>query len=504
MELSILCGYADLVCPDELTDRQVKGITSDSRKVKDGYVFVCIKGIHSDGHRYVQQALENGAIAVVAEERDVLKERVIYTKNSRISLSRMLDAFCGCPSEKMRFIGVTGTNGKTSVSVMLKHIFDHCGIPCGLIGTTGSFSTSGKIESPFADLLSNMTTPDPEELYPMLSEIADSGAKAVIMEVSSHSLALDKVVPINFDIGIFTNLTQDHLDFHKTMENYFDAKAKLFDRCKVGVINIDDAYGRRIASKASCSVKKCSLKDPSVDFSADEIKLLGENGVEYKIKTYADEFYVKCPVAGNFSVINSLEACSAALEYGLLPEEIKKAFETFCGVCGRFERVMLPKSIDFSVFIDYAHTPDALFNALRSARTVSNGKGRIILLFGCGGDRDKDKRPKMGRIASDNADKVIVTSDNSRSESRETIIGDILSGMLGKNNYKVIPDRREAIEYALRIAEKDDMVILAGKGHETYEITEGKRLPFDEREAVQTLWKKICGKEQKEERHDEN
>lgn len=504
MELSALCGYAALVCPEMLADRQVRGITSDSRRVKDGYIFVCIKGIHSDGHRYAQYALENGAVAIVAEERIVSEEKVIYTNNSRISLSRMLDAFYGWPSEKMRFIGVTGTNGKTSVSVMLKHIFDYCGIPCGLIGTTGSFSSRGKIKDTSADLLSNMTTPDPEELYPILSEIADSGAETVIMEVSSHSLTLDKVAPINFDIGIFTNLTQDHLDFHGTMENYFDAKAKLFDRCKVGIINIDDAYGRRIADKASCSVKKCSLKELSADFSADDIKLLGESGVEYKIKASDNEFYVKCPVAGDFSVINSLEACSAALEYGLPSEDIKKAFETFGGVLGRFERVKLSKNIVFSVFIDYAHTPDALFNVLRSARVVSNGKGKIIVLFGCGGDRDKDKRPKMGRIASENADKVIVTSDNCRSESRDAIIGDILSGMKGKDNFKVIPDRREAIEYALRIAEKDDIVILAGKGHETYEITGDKRLPFDEREAVKILSEKIYGKEQKEERCDEN
>lgn len=276
MKLSLLCSYANLSCPDKISGKEVCGITSDSGKVKDGYVFVCIKGIHTDGHRYSAEALEKGALAVVAQDGSVSGENVIYSENSRKTLSLMLDAFCGFPSKKMRFIGVTGTNGKTSVSTMIRHIFTYCGIPCGLTGTVGNFSPDGRIQSTPGNPLANMTTPDPEVLYPMLSDIASGGAEAMIMEVSSHSLALDKLAPINFDIGIFTNLTQDHLDFHKTMENYFEAKSKLFGICRVGIINCDDFYGKKIADKSDCIIKRCSLTDEKSDFSAQNVKLLGE------------------------------------------------------------------------------------------------------------------------------------------------------------------------------------------------------------------------------------
>ena len=490
MKLLKLCEYAGLSCPEHLEDIEVCGVTASSEKVKNGYVFVCINGRCFDGHRYIDDALEKGAVAVIIENKDYQGKRTVFSGNSRKTLSLMLDAMCDTPSKKMRFIGVTGTNGKTSVSTMLKNILDAANIPCGLIGTVKCVSLGTGIEKRADDPLSNMTTPDPEQLYPMLEQMAEDGVEYVIMEATSHALFYEKLAPIEFDIGVFTNLTQDHLDFHPSMEEYFKAKTKLFEKSRLALVNSDDIYGRKIQKFAPCTVKTCSVLSENSDFFAKNIKNMGVAGVEYTLKTSRYEFLLNCTVPGTFSVMNSLQAASCALELGIDKETVQNAFKNFGGVSGRLERVALPDYADISVFIDYAHTPDAIENLLQSAKGFRDAGQRIVLLFGCGGDRDKTKRAKMGKIACELADFVIVTSDNSRSEHPMDIISDILCGTDGKDNYITVLDRKKAIEYAIAKSLRGDIILLAGKGHERYEINADGRSPFDERAIVLSAFEK--------------
>ncbi len=485
MKLSEICQKTDITCPEYLKDIEVLGITSNSKRVREGYIFVCLDGIKHDGHRYINDALLHGAVAVIIEKQSFSFERSILVGDTRSTLAKMMNVFCGEPTRKLKFIAVTGTNGKTSVTVMIKNIFDKANIKSEVIGTinNSSFLTNSY------DLTANFTTPDPEELYPMLRRISDAGMEFVIMEASSHALKLKKLEPIEFELGIFTNLTQDHLDFHPTMEDYFKSKLTLFDKCRRGIINIDDDYGKLILKNSPCIISTCSIKQVA-DYRADDIVYCGTSGVKYKFKNKEKEIDVFCNVPGEFSVYNSMQAFASAIELGIDEHIVRDAFKSFGGVVGRLEKIDFFEGWGFAAFIDYAHTPDALQKLLDTVNGFKRENQRVVLLFGCGGDRDGKKRKIMGQIASDNADLVVVTSDNPRSENPNTIINDILEGMKGKSNFAVIPNRRDAIEYAIATARDNDIILLAGKGHENYEINAYGKSHFDEREILRALYKK--------------
>lgn len=488
MRLYDLCQKIGAVCPENLRDTEIRGICSNSKEVKRGDLYFCLRGTKTDGHRYADEALMKGACAVVIEDDRYLCEKAVRVVGTRRALAFAMNAICGEPTKKLRFIGVTGTNGKTSVTVMIKHIFETLHIPCEIIGTLNCSSFSEKRGDPTA----NFTTPDPEELYPLLRRISDAGIENVVMEVSSHALALEKLAPIEFDYGIFTNLTEDHLDFHGDMEDYFKSKSRLFDKCKLGIINVDDEYGRRLKNIAKCPILSCSTKE-NADYFAENIRLLGERGIAYELSYCGGTLPILCRVPGSFSVMNSMQASALALEMGAGVYTVKRAFDSFSGVRGRLEKVILPRGFDFSVFIDYAHTPDALAKVLEALRSAKSPGARLTVVFGCGGDREREKRPIMGRIASELADRVIITSDNPRYEHPISIIEDICRGIDTDRDFAMIPDRRAAIAHALINAGRDEMIVLAGKGHENYEIIRGRRLDFDERRIVCEVIEKLKG-----------
>lgn len=469
----LACELFKSACTDEIKDIDITSIAYDSRKVKDGSVFVCIKGYETDGHRYAKTAAENGAAVIVAEDKLDVDVPVVYVKNSRRSLAKLSCAFYGNPSEKFKLIGITGTNGKTTITYLIKSILEHCGKQVGIIGTNqniiGDKVLLTKSTTP--------TTPNSLELQQLFTEMVHYGADYVVMEVSSHALELDRVYGCNFSVGVFTNLTQDHLDFHKTMENYLNAKAKLFAMSDKGVVNYDDNGGKTIVYKAECSdILKSGLGD-GCDLRAENIKITtrgSEFDIIYKDKTYSA--YVGIP--GEFSVYNAVCAAGAALQLGIGIEDVIAGLKTATGVVGRVE--VVPTDTDYTVIIDYAHTPDGLENIIRCVKDFA--QSRVITLFGCGGDRDNTKRPIMGEIAGRLSDFCIITSDNPRTEDPDTIIDEIETGIKKTNaEYIRITDRREAIAYALDIAKSGDVIILAGKGQETYQIIGKEKFDFDER-----------------------
>ena len=487
MKVLELFGKAGLSYPPETGDIEIDQIVTDSRRVRPGCLFLCIKGLHTDGHGYVDDAIKAGAAVIVAERvRDVCvggAAAYIMLENTRKAAALLYNAFYGNPVEKLKIIGVTGTNGKTSVCFLLTELFRAVGYRCGLVGTVCCQSADGVALSPqCVGSLANMTTPDPEELYRMLSQMVQDGVEYVFMEVSSHALALGKVDAICFDTAVFTNLTQDHLDFHHTMEEYFLAKQRLFDMCRRAVINRDDEAGQRLLSTVRCPAVSVSLTEG--DYCARDRENRGIDGSAFRWRTPTESIGVTLPIPGEFSVMNALMAASVAAEYGISSDLIRQTLAKARGAEGRMERLLLAEDAGFSVIIDYAHTPDALEKLLQSVRGFRRQGERIVLLFGCGGDRDRDKRKRMGQIASQLADLVIVTSDNSRSEHPEQIIADILKGIDKERPYTVVADRRPAIETAVRSAKAGDILVLAGKGHERYEIVGDRRLPFDEREIV--------------------
>lgn len=478
---------------------EIRNITDSSRDVREGDIFVCITGLHADGHSFIDIACQRGAALIVADKskkKDISCDApIMFVDNTRVALSRLVASFYANPQKDLKIIGITGTNGKTTTARMLYEILKKYGLRCGLIGTTGSVSPSGKLDIRSIDECANMTTPMPTELYKILSVMKSDGAEYVIMEVSSHSLSQGRVEPIEFHTALFSNLTRDHLDFHGDMESYFSAKSKLFYKCKKAIINIDDMYGRRLADKIPSSVK-CSAEGREAQYMATEIKYRGESGVEYKLSSRLSNLRVRTSIPGKFTVYNSLLAIACAIEIGVPSSIIRYAMMSLSGSDGRIERVDIGDA-PFSVFIDYAHTPDALENLLLCARSFKSRRSRIVLLFGCGGDRDRDKRKIMGGIASSLADFVIITSDNPRSENREKIIFDILLGVDKESRYTVISDREAAIKYAIDNARAGDIILLAGKGHEKYEIADGKKVYFNEREIVRRAYmERLEGKKQ--------
>ena len=482
MELRYICRGLDISCPKHLENMDVVGITSNSKKVKEGFLFVCLDGRKNNGHHYIDEALMNGALAVVIDDCAYLSKNAILVESTRVFLAKAMNVFCDEPTKKMKFIAVTGTNGKTSTTVMIKNIFDEAKIKCEVIGTLNSSPYSIKNDDPRV----NFTTPDPEELYPMLKRMADDGVEVVVMEASSHALKLEKLAPINFEIGIFTNLSEDHLDFHRSMEDYFNSKLKVFDLCKLGIINIDDEYGKRIINKTSIKTIGCSAIE-NADFCAKNIRKSLQGSI-YTL-AYGDfSIEINCAIPGEFSIANSLYACACALEYGIDAKIIQNAFKKFSGVEGRFERFFTENETDITVFIDYAHTPDALKKLLLEVNVNKEEWQRTILLFGCGGEREKEKRCIMGKIASQYADFVIITSDNPRSEDPNEIINDILLGFDGEKNFVIIPNRKTAIEFAISSHKSGDILLLAGQGHEKYLRDNIGVHPFDEREILRNAF----------------
>ena len=487
MKLELLCEAANLRCPETSIGSEVSAICTDSRTTSENSLFVCIKGLRHDSHANISEAVAHGARWAVVQKGCAFCAPqgfpVLVAENTRRACALLYNAFCGFPTRRMKFIGVTGTNGKTSVTHLLRSILETSLCKCGIIGTVGCLSGNRQLENHMTDKLANMTTPDPAELYPMLAEMARDGVEYVLMEATSHALALGKLEPIGFEAAVFTNLTPDHLDFHGTMEEYAKAKTELFRKSKLSVINLDSPFADEMIHSSAGRVVTCSQTYPKADYLAEEIADLGQSGVSYRLVGKHSRLTIQCAIPGAFTVPNSMQAAVCAKELGFGAAAIKDALASVGGVKGRMERLKLGPTADFSVIIDYAHTPDALEKLLQTARSI-NREGRTVLVFGCGGDRDRSKRPIMGAIAEKYADVVIVTSDNSRSEDPEKIIREILGGMIRKETATVIPDRKTAIETAVRTAKAGDLILLAGKGHEEYEITSEGRKPFHEREIV--------------------
>lgn len=458
-------------CKESLSETEITGITCDSREVKPGYVFVCISGAKSDGHDFAGSALEKGASAVITE-RDLGLEKQIIVEDTHAAYADICAEWFGNPADALILLGVTGTNGKTSVTYMLKKIIEEAGFKVGLIGT---------IQNMIGDeiIAAHNTTPNAYELNSLFALMKAKGCKYVIMEVSSHALEQKRVYKLNFEAAMFTNLTQDHLDYHITMENYLAAKAKLFKMCNTAIINSDDEYSERLMSEIPCRIVTYSTGNNST-YSAKGINYR-PSSVEYEFLSDTEIGHIKVNTGGSFTVYNSLCAVACAVEIGIPLSTASAALSKMQGVKGRAENV--PCDLGFNVIIDYAHTPDGLKNILTTFRECE--KNRLVVLFGCGGDRDKTKRPIMGNIAVHCADYVIVTSDNPRSEDPAGIIDDILEGMSGSATpYKIIENRVEAIKYAVSSAQKGDIIVLAGKGHETYQILKDGTIHLDEREIV--------------------
>ena len=479
MILYDLINHCDVkYCTAEPT-LEISGVCTDSRLLKQGDAFIAIRGTKQDGHDFIPSAISSGASLIVAEDGfekggiiglcSSSAIPLVIVSNTRRASAFMYSNFNDSPASKLRLIAVTGTNGKTTTTYMLRAIFAAASINTAIIGTTTSA----------------LTTPDPEQLYPRLRELHASGVQYVMMEASSHALALDKLAPIIFEAGIFTNLTPEHLDFHVTMENYYQSKAKLFERCRLGLFNHDDEYGVRMYQSALCDKMYFGRRDDGeyLDFTTVNAINRGVNGIEYSLLSRDLLFRVSSPMTGDFNISNSLGAACCAIALGIPPKAVRDGLRTMRGVPGRMERVYSRRD-DIAVFIDFAHTPDALENLLRSVRKIMNPNQRLTVLFGCGGDRDRTKRSVMGSIASRLADFVIITSDNSRSEKPGDIISQILRGIDRERPHKVIENRRDAIEWAVRTAQSGDVIILAGKGHEKYEITADGIHPFNEAEIV--------------------
>lgn len=502
MKLSLLLENVPALYTGE-PDTEISAIVSDSRKLRPGCAFVCIKGGKNDGHDFAEAAVAAGAAALIVERPVNVASNipVVTVPDSRLALAHMWNAWYGNPTDGLTCVGITGTNGKTTTSYAVKAILEADGRRVGVIGTLGTMvaDRAAGLPNGGSDMVFSgaaMTTPDPEVLYRLIRDMRESGVDTVVMEVSSHALAQSKVAPICFDAAVFTNLGEDHLDFHKTKENYFMAKLALFRQCKQAIVNYDDPYGRRIAAETDAPVQLCSMDIAAreeVAFCADRFVNRREDGLEYTVLSGADAVKVRTPIIGAFNASNTLLAAACAMSLGAKPESVRSALKSFSGVEGRMERIPDPSgACTFSVIIDYAHTPEAMHNAIDclGGRT----KGRILTLFGCGGDRDPAKRPKMGKIGVTESDFAIITSDNCRTESPHAILSDILMGVGDAKNYVVICDRGEAIRYAMDLAQPGDVLLLLGKGHEKYEITKEGKIPFDEKQIVLDCYRSLSEK----------
>ena len=475
MKLKELLRGLDIreLCADG--EMEITALCCDSRKASAGSLFVAIRGFTSDGHRFLPAVAAQGASCCVCEEAPTAALPYVLVPDSRRALAQLSKNYYGDPAGAMTMIAFTGTNGKTSSTMLLKRVLERAG--GGMAGLTG---TNQNMIGPEV-IPTERTTPESIELQALFADMRDAGCRYVVMEVSSHSLVLQRVAGIRFAVSVFTNLSQDHLDFHGTMEEYARAKSLLFSsQSEKAVINLDDDWSDYMLSRCACPALTYSTKNPAADLFAKDI-VLGPTGVDYTLCWQGRALAIHLGTPGLFSVYNSLGVIGAALALGLAPEAVAAALADAPGVTGRME--VVPTDGDYSILIDYSHTPDALENALRAARGFC--PGRLVVLFGCGGDRDRGKRPLMGAAAARLADLVIVTSDNPRSEAPEAIIADILPGLAGFSTpYTVIPERPAAIEWAIEQHQPGDVILLAGKGHELYQEIGGQKLPMDERKIV--------------------
>lgn len=464
-------------------DIEILKIEHDSRRVSEGDMFIAIEGFSVDGHNYIEEAIDKGACCIVVE-KDVDKAlaknvTVLKVKDTLLAMAKFSSAFYEEPSKKMNLIGVTGTNGKTTTTYLIKRIFEEEGNKTGVMGTLGAVINGERIEN-------RNTTPESLLIQRHLRRMLDKGINYCVMEVSSHALDLKRVEYTNFQVGVFTNLTEDHLDYHKTMENYYRSKLKLFNMTeKYNVINADDEYGRRMLMDIENKVPVLTYGiNEKYHVYATDVNY-HTNGVDFILNTPKGSIPIHMKLLGMFNVYNALAAASCAISYDISLPVIKKGIESVTGIKGRFE-VIHVESRDFDVIIDYAHTPDGLEKVLKAIDGFA--QGRKIVIFGAGGNRDREKRPIMGEIAAKYADICIVTSDNPRYEDPDKIIEDILVGVKrGKAEYVAITDRKEAIKYAIDIAKPKDTILLAGKGHEKYIIIKDKMIPFDEKQIVMDL-----------------
>ena len=486
MELkNILSGIEGLKAKGDL-EVDITGISNDSREVKPGYLFIAIKGFDTDGHEYINKAIENGAKAILIQEekaKEIIKQipdeiNIITSKDTRIAT-----AICACnyydnPSRKMQLIGITGTKGKTTTTFMIKSILERQGIKTGLIGTIATYIGDKKLED------SDRTTPDSIKLQSYFAQMVEAGCKACVMEVSSQSLKLHRVDGCDFNIGVFTNFSEDHISEkeHPDMEDYFNSKVKLFNMCPLGFINIDDINTIKVPSLApNCTVKTYGI-DNECDMLAKDITITNSY-VDFKVKLNGKNERIKTDIPGRFSVYNSLAAISVASKLGCSVENIKSALETV-KVPGRSE--LVDNKLGLTIMIDYAHSPESLESILQAVKSYT--RGRVISVFGCGGDRDNAKRPIMGAISGKIANYTIITSDNPRTENPEAIVKEIEEGIKKTNaRYECIVDRTEAIKKAIKMANKNDIIVLAGKGHETYQEINHEKHHYDEREIIKQV-----------------
>ncbi len=494
--LSRLLGDLKIELSRLRADREVGAVRTNSLEVSEGDAFICIKGTEHDGHDFICIAEERGASVIIAERMTPYLEEhpeldFVIVENTRLAAAHIWNELCGRPSERMRFIAVTGTNGKTSTTYFLREIFKRAGFNTGIIGTVKCIS-GDRVDIIGDSSVNSMTTPPPERLYPELQRMAEDGVELVFIEASSHALCQYRLDPIRFELAIFTNLTSEHLDYHGSMESYFKAKLRLLTLSECALVNIDDDWLRMLPGLSSIPTRSYSAFG-NADFSARDVDLkIPDGGIAYTLFEHGIEHRIACPIEGSFTVYNTLAAVSAARLFGIPHEIICEAMAKAPQVPGRMERLSIPESLGFEVYIDFAHTPDALTLALKALRLRVTPPGRLIIVFGCGGDRDPSKRPIMGRIASRLSELAVITSDNSRSENPLSIILDIIRGISDRSVCRVAVKRRDAIIFALGEARCGDVVLLAGKGHEDYEIDSRGKHYFSERELVyETIEKAI-------------
>ncbi len=486
MQLKQLMAKIKTLAVEGSIDSEVTGICYDSRRVTPGMLFVAIPGQRTDGHQFIQNAIERGAVAIVYEQNGFLPHRAakIKVEDARQALAQLSAAFYRRPSQQLKMIGVTGTNGKTTVAFMIKHILESAGHKTGLLGTI-------RYEIGERMIPAQRTTPEALEIQQMLAQMVRAGCEACVMEVSSHALEQKRVWGIEYDVVIFTNLTQDHLDYHGSMEAYYEAKKKLFtqwfpqDKSKTAVINIDDAFGQRLATEADVRIKVDYSLGGEAQIRAGQIQLAGE-GTRMQVQVAGASFPCQLPLIGRHNVYNALAAVGAAHALRVAAPDIQSALAGMPAVPGRLERIRGRQP--FNVVVDYAHTDDALRNVLTTLREIT--RGRLLLAFGCGGNRDAGKRPKMGEAAARLADYSLITSDNPRKESAAAIAAAIEAGYRSVRGEacRIELDRRRAIDEIIRMAQPGDTVLIAGKGHETYQEFEDTIVPFDDRVyALETL-----------------
>ena len=458
-------------------DRQVDSIAYDSRRVQRNGLFVAIRGEKSDGHQFLDQAIEKGAGVIVAE-REIVSPRAtcLLVDHTRLALADLAAAFYGAPDRKLKMAGVTGTNGKTTTTFLIKHICEKAGLRSGLIGTV-QYEIGERV------IPATRTTPEALDVQELLAQIVNAGCGAAAMEVSSHALAQERTRGIEWDVVVFTNLTQDHLDFHGTMENYFEAKTKLFagialqqkKKRPVAVINIDDRYGQQLVDRFSQKISVVTYgMGTRADFRASNYRTEFA-GTSYQLDAKGRSYLVRVPLIGRFNVANSMAALAAANAMGVNLRDAVLLLARSPQVPGRLE--MVPAKRQFQVFVDYAHTDDALLNVLKTLRELEPRK--LLVVFGCGGNRDRQKRPLMGRVADEFADYAIITSDNPRKEDPDSIIAEVEKGFRS-SHYEKITDRAEAIARAVALAQPRDVVLIAGKGHEKYQEFADHTIPFDD------------------------